>query len=78
MPAEAIFKVVAAYYLGLLPFIRLPYDVLSIPYVTRDYLFMKIRESREAVVELGGGGSVKGAPPHQCASGTACSPTCRA
>ena len=47
MPAEAIFKVVAAYYLGLLPFIRLPYDVLSIPYVTRDYLFMKIRESRE-------------------------------
>jgi hypothetical protein len=58
-------KMIFAYYLGFLPFMRIPlliknfqkgsihwdytipYDVFSAPYMTRDYLHMKLIEARE-------------------------------
>jgi hypothetical protein len=45
--SEGVIKLLLAYYTGLLPFMRIHYDVLSIPYMTRDYLRMKLEEGRE-------------------------------
>ena len=40
-------KLLLCYYIGLLPFMRIHHDVLAIPYMTRDYLKMKLHEARE-------------------------------
>jgi hypothetical protein len=40
-------KYLFAYWLGLLPFIRIDQDVCSLGYMTRDYLRMKLIEARE-------------------------------
>lgn len=36
-----------AYWTGLLPFIRIKEDVNSAPFLTRDYLRMKLEDGRE-------------------------------
>lgn len=40
-------KLVLLYWAGLLPFVRIPYDVLAAPYMTRDYLRMKLKEAKQ-------------------------------
>ena len=47
MSGEAVIKYLVCYYLGVLPFVHVYHDVLSIPYMTRDYLRMKLIEGRE-------------------------------
>lgn len=45
---DAMIKYLLAYWLGFLPFMRIDHhDVFALPYMTRDYLRMKLIEARE-------------------------------
>ena len=44
---EASLKYLLYYYLGILPFARIYQDAFSVPYMTRDYMRMKLMEARE-------------------------------
>lgn len=45
---DAMIKYLLAYYTGLLPFLRIDHqEVFAMPYMTRDYLRMKLIEARE-------------------------------
>jgi glycerophosphoryl diester phosphodiesterase len=45
--ADVAFRILFAYWTGLLPFMKISHDVFAAPYVTRDYLRMKLRDARE-------------------------------
>jgi glycerophosphoryl diester phosphodiesterase len=47
MSGEAAIKYLFYYYTGLLPFVPIYQDAFSVPYMTRDYLAMKLVEARE-------------------------------
>ena len=45
---DALMKYLLCYYTGLLPFMRIDHhEVFALPYMTRDYLRMKLVEARE-------------------------------
>ena len=46
MSGEAVLKYLLCYWTGLLPFIHIYHDVCSIPFLTRDYLNMKLLEAK--------------------------------
>jgi hypothetical protein len=45
--AEFGMKLIFGYWLGYLPFMKIPYDAFSAPFMTRDYLRMKLIEAKE-------------------------------
>ena len=47
VPMESGFKYVFTYWLGLFPFLKVHEDVSSNPYMTRDFMRMKLVDGRE-------------------------------
>jgi hypothetical protein len=48
VPGDALLKFMVFYYIGLLPFVSLePYEVFALPWMTRDYLAMKLKQGRD-------------------------------
>ena len=45
--AEDAMKVIFAYWTFCLPFMKIDFDVFSVPFITRDYLKMKLKDARE-------------------------------